>query len=213
MHATPAIRVALIDDCDLVAAGLRHMFAGSGGRMELAGCWHGLEIPRSVDIALYDPLRRRPDEPDVLRRLVHDRRVRRAVVYSWNLLPALMDGALRDGASGYLSKTLGARELVVALERVHAGQLVTVPERRTASCGGQWPGREDGLSSREAEVLALITQGMSNSEIAEGMYLSPNSVKSYIRSAYRKIGVARRTQAVSWGMRRGLHTSYLVASR
>ena len=211
MHATPALRVALIDDCDLVAAGLRHMFAGSAGRIELAGSWHGLEIPESVDIALYDPLRRRSDDPDVLGRLVRDRRVRRAVVYSWNLLPALMDRALRDGASGYLSKAMGARELVAALERVRAGQLVTVPERRTASCGGQWPGREDGLSSREAEVLALITQGMSNSEIAEGMYLSPNSVKSYIRSAYRKIGVARRTQAVSWGMRRGLHAGYLAA--
>lgn len=97
------------------------------------------------------------------------------------------------------------------LSRVHAGSQVTIPARRTSSADQHWPARDEGLSSREAEVLGLITQGMSNSEIAEVMYLSPNSVKSYIRAAYRKIGVTRRAQAVAWGMRRGLHASYRVA--
>ena len=49
-------------------------------------------------------------------------------------------------------------------------------------------------------MLALITQGLSNQEIAERSYLSINSVKTYIRTAYRKIGVSRRSQAVAWGM-------------
>ena len=66
-----------------------------------------------------------------------------------------------------------------------------------------WPGREWGLTEREAEVLALITQGLSNQEIAERSYLSINSVKTYIRTAYRKIGVTRRSQAVVWGMKHG----------
>ena len=202
------IRVALIDDCDLVASGLRYMFGDRTERVQLVGSWRDAEMPQSVDIALYDPLGR---EHDVLKRLVADQRVRRTVVYSWNLLPALMDRALLDGASGYVSKAAAKGDLVTALERVHAGGLVTVPARRAAARESQWPGRDAGLSSREAEVLGLITQGMSNSEIAEVMYLSPNSVKSYIRSAYRKIGVARRAQAVSWGMRRGLHASYRVA--
>ena len=68
---------------------------------------------------------------------------------------------------------------------------------------GVWPGREFGLTEREAEVLALITQGLSNQEIAERSYLSINSVKTYIRTAYRKIGVTRRSQAVVWGMKHG----------
>ena len=202
------IRVALIDDCDLVASGLRYMFGDRTERVQLVGSWRDAEMPQSVDIALYDQLGR---EHDVLKRLVADQRVRRTVVYSWNLLPALMDRALLDGASGYVSKAAAKGDLVTALERVHAGGLVTVPARRAPARESQWPGRDAGLSSREAEVLGLITQGMSNSEIAEVMYLSPNSVKSYIRSAYRKIGVARRAQAVSWGMRRGLHASYRVA--
>ena len=57
---------------------------------------------------------------------------------------------------------------------------------------------------RESEMISLICQGMSNAEIAETSYLSPNSVKSYIRSAYRKIGVATRAQAVAWGIQNGL---------
>lgn len=69
-----------------------------------------------------------------------------------------------------------------------------------------WPGRNAGLSPREAEVIALITQGATNEEIARGCYLSINSVKSYIRSAYRKMGVERRRQAVLWGVRNGMQS-------
>ena len=91
------------------------------------------------------------------------------------------------------------------LEAVHRGETVTPPpESEDADRGvGEWPGRAAGLTARESEVLALITQGLSNQEIAERTYLSINSVKTYIRTAYRKIGVARRSQAVGWGMRHG----------
>ena len=64
-------------------------------------------------------------------------------------------------------------------------------------------GRAHGLTRRESQVIALITQGLSNAEIARATYLSINSVKTYIRSTYRKIEVARRAQAVVWGMRNG----------
>jgi DNA-binding CsgD family transcriptional regulator len=70
-----------------------------------------------------------------------------------------------------------------------------------------------GLSRRESEMLHLITCGLSNQEIADSLYLSINSVKTYIRSAYRKIDVTRRSQAVAWSVRRGLghHTQHLIA--
>ena len=66
---------------------------------------------------------------------------------------------------------------------------------------------ESGLTRREAEVVALIVRGRSNRQIAEGTRLSPNSVKSYIRSAYRKMGVLTRTQAVAWGIQHGFDLS------
>ena len=76
-----------------------------------------------------------------------------------------------------MSKSLPARDLVAALEAVHAGELVfsDPPQRRRAAVGLDWPGRGEGLTDREAEVLALITQGKSNAEVAQPMFLSPNT--------------------------------------
>jgi len=88
---------------------------------------------------------------------------------------------------------------------VHAGEVVVSnPAPRARSTPGlEWPGSQEGLTDREAEVLALITQGRSNAEVAALTYLSPNTVKSYIRTIYRKIDVASRTQAVLWGVAHG----------
>ena len=124
------------------------------------------------------------------------------MVYTWNFHPDLIDSARSKGAHGYLSKTLPARELVDALEAVHAGELV-VSDRRagpTAPRVRTGPAEREGLTDREAEILALITQGKSNAEVAQLTYLSPNTVKSYIRTIYRKIDVDSRTQAVLWGV-------------
>ena len=79
---------------------------------------------------------------------------------------------------------------------------------------GDWPGRGHGLSPREGEILALIGQGLTNDDIARQLFLSINSVKTYIRSAYRKIGVTRRTEAVLWfvdhGFTREEHRTFLA---
>ena len=60
------------------------------------------------------------------------------------------------------------------------------------------------LTARETEVLALIAAGLSNREIADELFLSVNSVKTHIRTAYRKVGVSRRVDAIRWGVRHGL---------
>ena len=105
------------------------------------------------------------------------------MVYTWNFHPDLVASAREQGVRGYLSKALPARELVAALEAVHAGEVVVseVPGRARPANGLDWPGRDEGLTDRESEILALITQGLSNAEVAALTYLSPNTVKSYIR--------------------------------
>ena len=80
---------------------------------------------------------------------------------------------------------------------------MSAPRRAVSAPGLDWPGRDEGITDRESEVLALITQGKSNAEVAQLTYLSPNTVKSYIRSVYRKIGAESRTQAVLWGVDHG----------
>ncbi|MDO9396911.1 MAG: helix-turn-helix transcriptional regulator [Herbiconiux sp.] len=62
---------------------------------------------------------------------------------------------------------------------------------------------EGHLTYRESEVLDLIARGMSNVEIAEATSLSINAIKSFIRSAYRKIGVEKREHAIAWAVDRG----------
>jgi two-component system, NarL family, response regulator LiaR len=117
--------------------------------------------------------------------------------------------ALAAGAGGYLAKSLKAKEIVDALEAIRDGEIVVLTNSLVAEPEGGWgvgwPGEEEGLTPRESEVLAFITQGLSNQEIAANLYLSINSVKSYIRTAYRKLGVASRSQAVRWGMEHGFH--------
>jgi DNA-binding NarL/FixJ family response regulator len=73
---------------------------------------------------------------------------------------------MAKGASGYLSKTLPAHEFVTAIEAIAEGKVVIsdAPTRSRSAVGLDWPGRTGGLTDREAEVLALITQGGSNRE-------------------------------------------------
>ncbi|HXH79274.1 helix-turn-helix transcriptional regulator [Nocardioides sp.] len=66
-----------------------------------------------------------------------------------------------------------------------------------------WVAYDEGLTRRESEVLGLIVSAASNREVGNLLCLSPNSVKSYIRSIYRKIGVSSRSQAVLWGLEQG----------
>ena len=68
---------------------------------------------------------------------------------------------------------------------------------------GTGPARRLGLSEREAEIVSLITHGLGNEDIADRLFLSINTVKSYIRTAYRKMGVTTRSQAVLWGVDHG----------
>ena len=98
---------------------------------------------------------------------------------------------------------------MAAIEAVHAGEKVfNEPDGRVRAVNGSdWPGRSEGLTDRESEVLALITQGMSNAEVDDLTYLSPNTIKTYIRSVYRKIGATSRTQAVLWGVEHGFPPS------
>ena len=74
---------------------------------------------------------------------------------------------------------------------MHSGELVvsSPPGRARTTSGLDWPDEGEGLTDRESEILALITQGKSNAEVAALTYLSPNTVKSYIRTIYRKIDV------------------------
>jgi DNA-binding NarL/FixJ family response regulator len=199
------ILIALIDDYDVVLTGVASMLDPYRDRVLVAEIDANKPLEDTVDIALYDSFAQPESDGAEIDVLIRSPRAHRVVVYTWNFHPELVEHARRQGAHGYLSKTLPARDLVAALEAVHAGEtVISDPPGRSRSANGlDWPGRHEGLTDREAEVLALITQGKNNADVAALTFLSPNTVKSYIRTIYRKINVASRTQAVLWGVKNG----------
>ncbi len=203
--ARAPITIALVDDYDVVVKGVANMLEPYRDRVVIAELDSTMAVKDTVDIVLYDSFAQPESDHEEIGVLVANPRASRVVVYTWNFHPDLVESARRHGAHGYLSKTLPARELVAALEAVHGGDVVVSEAggRARGAPGQDWPGRGEGLSEREAEILALITQGKSNADVARLTYLSPNTVKSYIRTIYRKLGVGSRTQAVLWGVQHG----------
>jgi len=203
------LRLAIVDDYAVVVAGVASLLAEE--RIDVVETAAGLPISTDVDVVLYDTFGQVDGQGVDLTDFVRDSGAK-VVLYSWNLRPDLIQRAITEGASGYLSKVLTGPAIVEALERVMAGETVIVTGDHETSVGGagDWPGRSMGLSPREAEVLALIARGLSNQEIRERTHVAPNSVKSYIRAAYRKIRVESRTQAVLWALSNGFDPDFVT---
>jgi DNA-binding NarL/FixJ family response regulator len=200
------IRVAIVNDYEVVVRGLASMLRTYQATVCVVELDLNRQVSEPVDIALFDTFATTQGDGEHVRLLAANPLIGRIAVYSWILDPALIQAALANGADGYISKGIPARELVTALEEIHdVGRQVYPGDDDTATVlVGDWPGREEGLTQREAEVLALITQGLSNTEIADRTHLSINSIKTHIRSCYRRINVTSRTNAVLWGVEHGL---------
>jgi NarL family two-component system response regulator LiaR len=202
------LRLAIVDDYAVVVAGVAAFLETE--RIDVVETGASTPVISDVDIVLFDTFGQIQGQGIDLQDFVRDN-IAKVVIYSWNLKRELIDQALAAGARGYLSKVLTGPEIVKALERVMAGEIVVLTGSHETSVGGpgDWPGRSAGLSSREAEMLALITQGLSNKEVAARAFIGMNSVKTYIRSAYKKIGVTSRTQAVLWAIDNGFQPDTL----
>jgi DNA-binding NarL/FixJ family response regulator len=198
-----AIRLAIVNDYEVVVHGLASMLRSYDDRIEVVEVDVNTHPEASVDIALFDTFAQSFRDRERISRLVSDPKIGKVVVYAWSAEDPV-EVTRVPGISAYVSKRLAAADLVEALERIHAGETVRLEDSgRGGAVGGDWPGREEGLTARESEVLSLITQGYSNNDIVETTMLSINSIKSYIRSAYRKIGVTSRPRAILWGIDHG----------
>ncbi len=114
--AVHPIRVALVDDYDIVLIGLAHMFDGYRDRVMVAEIDANRPVADEVDVVLYDSFAQPEADKDEVQSLIDSPHGGRVVIYTWNFHPELIDRALDRGARGYLSKTLPASELVQALE-------------------------------------------------------------------------------------------------
>jgi NarL family two-component system response regulator LiaR len=210
------IRLAIVNDYEVVVHGLASMLRSYSDRVEVVEVDASTHPRSEVDIALYDTFAQSFNDRERIARLVSDPGIGKVVVYTWSADDPVVSQARVPGIAAYVSKRLAAGELVSALERIHAGETVRLQDSgRGPLVGGDWPGREEGLTARESEVLSLITQGYSNNDIVDTTMLSINSIKSYIRSAYRKIGVTSRSRAILWGIDHGFQPdrSFMTGDR
>lgn len=171
----------LLDDYPVTHAGLRHLLQPFEARVRLVA------HPREPDVVLYEPARLSTGQRLRLRdlqALPHCVQV----AYSWDESQA---------HHPFVGKHVPVAQLVARLEEL-------VRQRRRSEEEQAPPLAGPRLSPRERQVLSLVGQGLTNTEIGERLGLSINSVKTYIRSGYRKIGVNRRSQAVGWCLQHGL---------
>jgi len=114
--------------------------------------------------------------------------------------------ALRAGARGFLTKDSGAEEIERAIAAVARGEAAIDPavQHHLVEAVAAKPKLPHGLTPREAEVLALIAQGVSNGEIATRLFVSEATVKSHVNHLFAKTGVRDRAQAVSYAYKQGL---------
>ncbi|MFD3476274.1 MULTISPECIES: response regulator transcription factor [unclassified Streptomyces] len=202
------LTVLLVDDEPLVRAGLRAVLSAQPD-IEVVG--------EAADGAAVIPLVRqlRPDvvAMDVRMPLLDGIEATRAVLRSVSEPPKILVittfendeyvyGALRAGADGFLLKRSRPAEIVNAVRLVAEGDSLLFPAavRRLAAEYGNTSAREAmdraALTEREADVLRLMTRGLSNSEIAGHLVVGTETVKSHVSAVLAKLGARDRTQAV-----------------
>jgi DNA-binding NarL/FixJ family response regulator len=184
---------------DIVVAGLRTILETALGASIFTTV--GL-VDGEPDVVLFDVTLLQEGVCSELDRLVSTTGSVVIAVTLDKLRPDLEALALKRGAAAAIPLGISAQGLVGVIRAAIAGELAEHPVVRSRK-GVAYPGKEAGLSERESQILARIVQGKSNQEIADEFFLSINSVKTYIRSAYRKLGLSSRTQAVAWGIRQG----------
>jgi DNA-binding NarL/FixJ family response regulator len=112
--------------------------------------------------------------------------------------------AIEAGATGYLLKDASREELYRAIRAAANGEPVLAPSVTALLIGRMRAPAEEKLSSRELEVLHLVAEGASNSEIASGLCISQATVKSHLIHIFGKLGVSDRTAAVTTALQRGI---------
>ena len=118
----------------------------------------------------------------------------------------LVKNALEAGALGYLLKDVSADELAQAIRAAHAGRATLSPEAAQAlvETANQPPAPGLDLTERELEVLALMVEGLNNTQIAGRLTVSPSTIKSHVSNILSKLGVTSRTEAVALALRKHL---------
>lgn len=185
------ITVALVNDYEIIVHGLAAMLSQYSDRVTIVAINVGDEPQRKADVALFDTFAGRRYAIDRAREMVQDGFVEHVLLYTWDASAEFLSLAEDAGVSGVALKSQTGSGLVDVIERVAQGERIGFENIQR----GRQSWDHESLSMREREVLALIAFGMSNAEIGKELFLSVDTVKTYIRRLYSKLGVRNRAQA------------------
>jgi DNA-binding NarL/FixJ family response regulator len=214
--AATVIRVLLADDQRVVREGLGTLLGLLDG-IELVGTAAdgeeavALAAEHDPDVVLMDLRMPRVDGIEAIRRLTARGERPAAIALTTYADDASVLGALRAGARGYLTKDAGAEQIKSAVEAVARGEAALDPAIQhhvlaavSTPADAEVP---DDLTPREVEVLQLIAEGLTNTEIADRLVVSAATVKSHVNHIFAKIGARDRAQAVVYAYAQGLAQS------
>ncbi|MFC5993322.1 response regulator [Pseudonocardia hispaniensis] len=202
----PPIGLLLVDDEALVRAGLRAILDAEPDLDVLGEAADGAEVPGLVrrlrpDVVLMDVRMPAVDGIAATRALLRGGNPPRVLILTTFGNDGYVYEALRAGAAGFLLKRARPAEIVQAVRTVAAGESLLFPAavRELVATRGPAGGdalRDAGLTDREAEVLRYMARGLSNAEIAAGLVVGVETVKTHVGNVLAKLGVRDRTQAV-----------------
>jgi DNA-binding NarL/FixJ family response regulator len=203
------IRVVLADDHGVIRDGLGRLISALDD-IELVGvASDGVEAVErcaelAPDVVLMDLDMPRLDGIEATRQVLADHPATAVLVLTSFSDRARILGAIEAGACGYLLKDVAAGEVADGIRAAARGESPIDPRAaRTIVTAQAQPDPAAKLSGREAEVLALLVQGLPNKLIARRLEISEKTVKTHLTSIFRALGVTDRTQAALWAEREG----------
>jgi DNA-binding NarL/FixJ family response regulator len=216
------IRVLLVDDQELFRSGVAVIVDAQPDMVVVGQAANGRDAVRLVeqarpDIVLMDIRMPELDGVEATRQIfapqaaaLRTRPVRVVVLTTFNLDDRAAR-AIRYGASGFLLKDITPDHLQAAIRTVYAGNAVLAPDDLQRMLEGEFRARQpmpptySSLTDKEREVLTLIARGLSNTEIAEQLYISESTVKTHVGGVLRKLDLRDRVQIVVFAHKHGLH--------
>jgi NarL family two-component system response regulator LiaR len=210
MDADRPIKVMIVDDHAVVRSGLsafllafddfEHVGDAAGGAEAVGKC-----MSLRPDVVLMDLVMPEVDGAEATRRIKEACPEVQVIALTSYKEDDLVQGALKAGALSYLLKNVTADELADAIRKAHAGRSTLAPEAAQVLIkAATEPAPDEGLTSRELEILRLMVHGDSNPEIAEKLFVSRSTVKFHVSNILMKLGTATRTEAVAVAVQRKL---------
>lgn len=206
------VRVVVIDDHEIIRAGLRTLLSREEDIHVVGVAATGEEGLRLIgklepDVAIVDYSLGSMSGVEVCEKITDRHADTSVIMLSTFLDDEIIQGSIQAGAKAYVYKDVEAHDLKQTIRMVAQGQAVLDP--KVAGRVMRWASRRRlgddlVLSPRETELLRLVAGGASNQEIAEIMKVSQNTVKTYLRRALEKLGCRSRMEAATAATRRGL---------